>query len=89
MTESEKRIPPFGLRLPPDLKERVQAVAKANNRSMNAEIVARLSESFTGSGQITPATVTALENATEALVRLLDQYPPEAIRRLVEKGLES
>lgn len=40
------RIPPYGLRMPPELKERVQAAAEANNRSMNAEIVSRLEATF-------------------------------------------
>ena len=34
--------PPLRIRLPKDLKERVQALAEGNRRSMNAEIVARL-----------------------------------------------
>lgn len=42
MTESPKQIPPFGLRMPPALKDRVQQAAAQNNRSMNAEIIARL-----------------------------------------------
>lgn len=32
--------------MPPDLKDRVKAAAKANNRSMNAEIVATLEEKY-------------------------------------------
>lgn len=40
------RIAPYGLRIPPDLKDRVEAAAKANNRSMNAEIVATLEEHY-------------------------------------------
>jgi len=32
--------------MPPDLKERVAAAAKASNRSMNAEIVATLEEKY-------------------------------------------
>jgi Arc-like DNA binding domain len=39
-------IPPFGLRLPRSLKEKVDAAAQANSRSMNAEITARLEQSF-------------------------------------------
>jgi hypothetical protein len=34
--------------MPPDLKERVKVAAKANNRSMNAEIVATLEEKYPG-----------------------------------------
>lgn len=39
-------IAPFGLRLQPELKERVELSAKENGRSMNAEITARLEKSF-------------------------------------------
>ena len=46
MTESGKRIAPFGLRLPPDLKERVSEAAAANKRSVNAEIVGALLEMY-------------------------------------------
>lgn len=34
------------MRLPPELKERIAESAKAHNRSMNADIVARLEKSF-------------------------------------------
>lgn len=39
-------IPPFGLRMQPDLKTRVEDAARANNRSLNAEIIDRLERSF-------------------------------------------
>ncbi|MGB3831196.1 MAG: Arc family DNA-binding protein [Mesorhizobium sp.] len=39
-------IAPFGLRMQPDLKSRVEEAAKANNRSLNAEIVDRLEYTF-------------------------------------------
>lgn len=39
-------IVPLGLRMPPELKERIESEAKKNGRSMNAEIVARLQESL-------------------------------------------
>lgn len=39
-------IPPFGLRMQPELKSLVEEAAAGNNRSMNAEIVARLEASF-------------------------------------------
>lgn len=35
-------IAPFGLRMQPELKERIEKAAAQNNRSMNAEIIARL-----------------------------------------------
>lgn len=36
----------FIVRLPDGMRERIKAEAEANNRSMNAEIVARLEASF-------------------------------------------
>jgi hypothetical protein len=38
----------YKLRLPSDLKERIAESAKTHNRSMNADMVARLQESFDG-----------------------------------------
>ena len=39
-------IPPFGVRMPPDLKEKIDMASKKSGRSMNAEIVYRLQQSF-------------------------------------------
>lgn len=39
-------INPFGLRMPLELRTQVEAAAKANGRSLNSEILARLQESF-------------------------------------------
>lgn len=36
--------PPFGLRMPPDLKSRLAEAAKANRRSLNSEINFRLEQ---------------------------------------------
>lgn len=49
MNEERKpmaNITPFGLRMQPELKIRVEEAARANNRSLNAEIVDRLEKSF-------------------------------------------
>ncbi len=39
-------IVPFGLRMPPDVRKLLQGYAEKNQRSLNAEIVARLLESL-------------------------------------------
>ena len=44
--EKVSNVPPFGLRMLPELKERVADAALNRGRSMNAEIVARLESSF-------------------------------------------
>lgn len=41
-----REINPFGLRMPAELKARLEDAAHDNRRSLNAEIVARLQESF-------------------------------------------
>ena len=41
-----KQIPPFGLRMPPEVKEQIEKLAEQNRRSLNAEIVVRLEESI-------------------------------------------
>ncbi|MCY0147042.1 Arc family DNA-binding protein [Hoeflea sp. G2-23] len=44
--QSVASIPPFGLRMQPDLKEKLASAAAANHRSLNAEIVDRLVSSL-------------------------------------------
>lgn len=44
--EPMRNINPFGLRLQPNLKARLEASAKENKRSLNAEISSRLEESY-------------------------------------------
>lgn len=53
-------ITPFGLRMPSDLKARVDAAAESNGRSINAECVARLQESFEARVNITGLPVGVL-----------------------------
>jgi hypothetical protein len=43
------QIAPFGLRMLPELREKIEAAARESGRSMNAEIVARLESSLDGS----------------------------------------
>lgn len=43
------QVTPYPLRLPPDLRETLEAICKENGRSLNAEIVLRLNQSFSES----------------------------------------
>lgn len=45
-TMNDERIPSYPLRMPPKMRENLEATAKANGRSLNAEIVQRLDESM-------------------------------------------
>lgn len=51
MVQPTQTDPQFKLRYPADLKARIEKSAKSNNRSMNAEIVAALEETY--SAQLT------------------------------------
>jgi len=74
--------PQMKLRFPPELKAQIEASAKENNRSMNAEIVARLQESFTEK-RFTEGRMTALEikslmtemTLTGTMLGLMQQIP--------------
>ncbi|TDX88473.1 Arc-like DNA binding dprotein [Neorhizobium sp. R1-B] len=77
-------IAPFGLRMLPELKQRVEAAAQENNRSMNAEIVARLEASFTNlhltDGKVTAVTIPKrdfdyLMSNIEEINRKMKLYP--------------
>lgn len=46
------QAPSYPLRMPPELKERVANAAKASGRSMHAEVVARLQQSFAQAADI-------------------------------------
>ena len=46
-----REIAPYGVRMPADLKKRIEREAKAAGRSMNTEVVARLTASFSSSQQ--------------------------------------
>ncbi len=45
-----KQIVPYGLRMPPEVKEQLEKLAEQNRRSLNAEIVVRLEQSIKQEG---------------------------------------
>ncbi len=62
--------PQFKLRMPPALRARVEQAAKASLRSLNAELVLRIQQSFEG------------ERATDASVQLPTPNPRPGLRLL-------
>lgn len=50
-------LPPYSLRLPQELRARLEKAAEISRRSLNAEMVARLEDSFTSPGLTLPAMV--------------------------------
>lgn len=72
----------FIIRLPDGMRDRIKAAAEANNRSMNAEIVARLERSLNGGvgGDLTDAKMFI----AEVLHGLFEVTPDASIGELVK-----
>jgi len=47
-------FPRLTLRLPKDLMDKIKSAANDNERSINAEVIARLMESFNADGNVKP-----------------------------------
>ena len=70
-----KDIVPIGIRIPAPLKKQLKQAAKTNYRSMNAEIAARLDESFN------PSLKSLSQYEAGDLVReLMRRYQPGQIK---------
>jgi hypothetical protein len=80
-TEKVSNVPPFGLRMLPDLKDRIAASAEANARSMNAEIVRRLEESFEENSA--PTSLDQIANSVaKSIVETPGYFGPMELDRL-------
>lgn len=62
--QATSHIAPFGVRMQPDLRFKLEESAAANGRSMNAEIIARLEQSFSVQNQFDAAAVSAIIEQT-------------------------
>ena len=90
----EKAQPPsrtaeqFVVRLPDGMRDRIGEAAKANNRSMNAEIVARIEDSFKAQAEVPFEMVSELQRQrdlllhTQSMIGLLQGKLREARVRL-------
>ena len=65
--------PQFRIRLPAELKARVEGAAAENQRSLNAEIVHRLESSFHFSALISSAGIEFAERLAQMLNRAVDE----------------
>ncbi|WP_262925177.1 Arc family DNA-binding protein [Pseudomonas guariconensis] len=73
-------LPPYSLRMPADLREKLESSAKYAKRSLNAEIIARLEESYAHDQAIfdqeayeTWAKENSIESADQSIVLALSQ----------------
>lgn len=57
---TNKRPPDFRVRIPEDLKEKIRDSAEEHNRSMGADIIARVERTFKEEESTTPSTSNVL-----------------------------
>ena len=82
-------INPFGLRMPQDLKKRIEKSAKTNRRSINAELILRLQDSIEKDPLFIPEIHESAKNyeLTEeqnALLKAYNGLSPRRRRALLE-----
>ena len=70
------RIAPYGLRMEPDLKARIQSAADANKRSLHSEILEALEVRFPPPRKVS--------DITEQIAILLSTYPQELRNEVIE-----
>lgn len=63
----------FIIRLPLGMRDRISKAAKANSRSMNAEVVARLQSTFQESSSVTDLDALAENIAERVAVKLKEK----------------
>lgn len=73
----------FMVRLPDGMRDRIAAEAKANNRSMNSEIVARLEGSFRNEGHV--VTTQFFELSQESRDRIAASIAATVVEKLAGK----
>lgn len=77
--------PQHNIRIPVELKARIAESAKAHNRSMNADIVARLEKSF----EIDSNQVALLqEEITLAMKNVMKNFVSDAVNNLLQQGVD-
>lgn len=77
--------PQHNIRIPIELKTKIAESAKAHNRSMNADIVARLEKSF----EIDSNQVALLqEEITLAIKDVMKSIVRDAVNNLLQQGVD-
>ena len=74
MTAPSKQLDQFVVRLPDGMRDRIKAAAEANNRSMNAEIVATLEEKYPPPEIDTTALLVRWSDLLKEYSALSDRY---------------
>jgi len=69
---TDLRPAPYSIRLEPEIRAKLEAIAKANGRSLNAEIVIRLDESLLKDGDtIISTNVLTVEDVRQIALEVV------------------
>jgi hypothetical protein len=79
------QIAPFGLRMLPELREKIETAARSNGRSMNAEIVSRLEASFAELGGVADVVDFTVHPSPAAFASPEGTLLTQGIKMLVEQ----
>jgi hypothetical protein len=78
-----RNAPDMKVRLPADLRRKIETAARDNNRTMNAEIAVRLEQSFRKEGRaVRPVQPPELEERLERLERFMEERIDKMANRL-------
>ena len=85
---TDNRPPPYSMRLDPDLRAKLEAIAKANGRSLHAEISMRLEASLQAN-ETTPTSERVEMTADEAneLIFETKKQIIEELKEFIQKEL--
>ncbi|MBB3103783.1 Arc family DNA-binding protein [Azomonas macrocytogenes] len=67
-----REINPFAFRMPPELRAKVEEAAKENRRSINAELVARVEETFANNPSENLDESTRILKSAERLEKVIE-----------------
>lgn len=84
---NEQRHPDFRIRIPPDLKEKIRESAEQNNRSMGADIILRLEQSFATEEQARPL-IAADAGWLEEIGVSGDEFA-KAMKAIIRSGIDN
>lgn len=77
--------PQHNIRIPIELKTKIAESAKAHNRSMNADIVARLEKSFESDGN---QVMLLEEDSILAMQEMMSNILENAVNNLLQQGVD-
>lgn len=91
MAAPSKQLDQFVVRLPDGMRDRIKDAADANNRSMNAEIVATLEEKYPRPMRSDREIFTSMADSIDTAIRLMDEGSDigEAMLSLIDAIEES